>query len=179
MFSNKALSFIPGINFFWNRIHGLLDEMLTLDMRHYAATLLHPKYRSLKMCNETERSECHSYVRQRIKTIQIEQIESIEQQSNRPIVKRFKSDVFSRCESNTFDNDDEVGGESGNESEEYPLVPKKTDEFDRYLTLDLEKSKIDPNPLSFWNDHKQKYPRLSRLARSIFSIPATSAGVER
>lgn len=131
------------------------------------------------MCNETERSECHSYIRQRIKTIPSEQIESIEQESNLPAVKRFKGDLFSRYESNTFDNDAELGGESGNESEEYPVVSKKTDELDRYLTLDLEKSKIDPNPLLFWNEHKQKYPRLSRLARSIFSIPATSAGVER
>jgi hypothetical protein len=35
------------------------------------------------------------------------------------------------------------------------------------------------NPLLFWEHHKDKLPYLSRLARRMFSIPATSACVER
>lgn len=79
--------------------------MLTLDIRHYAATLLHHKYRSLKMCSEGERLECHAYVRQRMKTTRTEQDQSVEQQPKEPIVKRFKGDIFSRYESNTFDDE--------------------------------------------------------------------------
>lgn len=87
--------------------------------------------------------------------------------------------LVDRYESNTFDDDGEVGGEFGNESEEYAFNTKKTDELDRYLALDLDKSKLNSNPLCFWSEHKEKYPRLSRLARSILSIPATSASVDR
>ena len=41
------------------------------------------------------------------------------------------------------------------------------------------KLKLPSNPLKFWKDQQEKFPRLSRLARRIFSIPATSASVER
>ncbi|CAF4875369.1 unnamed protein product [Rotaria socialis] len=87
---------LEGISFFWKRIRCLLDEMFTLDIRHYAATLLHPKYRSLKFCSK-----------------------------------------------------------------------------------ELDKSKLESNPLSFWKEYKDKFPILSRYARSIHSIPATSTSVER
>ncbi|CAF4211250.1 unnamed protein product [Rotaria sordida] len=70
---------LEGITFFWNRIRGVLNEMFALDIRHYAATLLHPKYRSLKACSATERSECYTYVRQQIQLISIEPNGSNEQ----------------------------------------------------------------------------------------------------
>jgi hypothetical protein len=38
---------------------------------------------------------------------------------------------------------------------------------------------IDDNPLTFWYKHRFAYPILSRLARSIYSIPVTTANVER
>jgi len=47
------------------------------------------------------------------------------------------------------------------------------------LNLEFDKLKLPSNPLNFWRDHHDKFPRLSRLARRIFSMPATSASVER
>ncbi|KAJ5316459.1 hypothetical protein N7476_006766 [Penicillium atrosanguineum] len=38
---------------------------------------------------------------------------------------------------------------------------------------------IRTTPQAFWRDHQFKYPTLARVARDIFSIPATGAGVER
>jgi hypothetical protein len=38
---------------------------------------------------------------------------------------------------------------------------------------------IDDNPLPFWYEHRFAYPTLSELARSIYSIPATTANLER
>ena len=64
-------------------------------------------------------------------------------------------------------------------SEEYPLPSKKLDELDRYLDVELEKVKLKSNPMNFWRDHREKFPRLSCLARWIFSVPATSTNVER
>jgi hypothetical protein len=38
---------------------------------------------------------------------------------------------------------------------------------------------IDNNPLIFWYTHRFTYPTLSRLARSIYSIPESTANVEQ
>ncbi len=38
---------------------------------------------------------------------------------------------------------------------------------------------IDDNPLIFWYEDRFAYPTLSQLARSIYSIPVTTANVER
>jgi hypothetical protein len=35
------------------------------------------------------------------------------------------------------------------------------------------------NPLHFWKHHHSSYPRLARIAKRVFSVPATSAAVER
>ncbi|CAF2648421.1 unnamed protein product [Rotaria sp. Silwood2] len=153
--------------------------MFVLDIRHYAATLLHPKYRSLKACSATERSECYTYVRQQIQLISIEPNESNEQQTNESVRKKFKGDLFHRFESDGFDAQQEIEKESTNDSEEYSFDDKKKDELDIYLNFELDKSKLPSNPLIFWKDQQEKFPRLSRFARSIFSIPATSAAVER
>ena len=88
-----------------NRIRSLLNEMFILDVRHYAATLLNPKYRSLKACSATECSECYAYVRQQIQWISIEPIESNEQQVNESASKKFKGDLFRRFESDGFNFD--------------------------------------------------------------------------
>ena len=56
---------------------------------------------------------------------------------------------------------------------------KKADELNRYINMELEKTTLDSNPLSFWKQQQNKFPLLSRYARSIHSIPATSASVER
>jgi hypothetical protein len=46
--------------------------MFELDLRHYAATLLHPRYRQLKDCSNIERNEVYSYVREEMKRISYE-----------------------------------------------------------------------------------------------------------
>jgi hypothetical protein len=45
--------------------------------------------------------------------------------------------------------------------------------------LELEKSKLLSKVLNFWSDQKEKFSRLSCLARFIFLILAASARVER
>ena len=104
----------------------LLDEMFTLDVRHYVATLLHPKYRSLNMCSEKERKECHSYVRQQLRSIHIEPDETNQQQPIKPSIKKFKGDFFSRFESNDFERGEASEEESENETEEFSSRGKKS-----------------------------------------------------
>ena len=47
---------------------------------------------------------------------------------------------------------------------------KKADELNRYINMELEKTTLDSNPLSFWKQQQNKFPH---------SIAATSASVER
>ncbi|CAF2972397.1 unnamed protein product [Rotaria sp. Silwood2] len=55
----------------------------------------------------------------------------------------------------------------------------KNDELERYLRMNIEDIYKQSNPLPFWRDHQKKFPGLALLARRLFSIPVTSAGVER
>jgi hypothetical protein len=56
--------FFPlGVRIIRLRILKLLDVMFELDIRHYCATLLHPRYRQLKGCSNVERDEAHRYIR--------------------------------------------------------------------------------------------------------------------
>ncbi|CAF4383537.1 unnamed protein product, partial [Rotaria sp. Silwood2] len=115
----------------------------------------------------------------RMRNLLNEMNELNQQQTKEPTAKRFKGDPFRRFESDDLSSQQETSGESGNESEEYSFTSKKLDELGRYLSLELDRSKLSSNPLNFWKEQHEKFPQLSRLARSIFSIPATSAGVER
>ena len=45
--------------------------------------------------------------------------------------------------------------------------------------MDIEDVYKQSDPLPFWREHQQKFPALSLLARRLFSIPVTSAAVER
>ncbi|CAM4851537.1 unnamed protein product, partial [Rotaria magnacalcarata] len=55
----------------------------------------------------------------------------------------------------------------------------KNDELERYLRMNIEDKYKQSNPLPFWRDHQNKFLALSLLARRLFSIPATSAAVDR
>ena len=108
-----------------NRIRCLFNEMFSCDIRHYVATLLHPKYRSLKLCSKKERSACHAYVRQQLKLIHIELNEPDQQQIDKPLHKKFKKDLFSRFESSNFGADEESEEESEEEIEAVSSGGKK------------------------------------------------------
>jgi hypothetical protein len=56
---------------------------------------------------------------------------------------------------------------------------RKNDELDGYLLLQLDKNKETIEALDFWEQQQQQFPSLSRYARCIFSIPATTINVER
>jgi hypothetical protein len=63
--------------------------------------------------------------------------------------------------------------ETGNLSDEYD------DELNKYLNHRIDIKSIDDDPSKFWYEHRSTHPFLLKLARSIFSIPASTANVER
>ncbi|CAF4290367.1 unnamed protein product [Rotaria sp. Silwood2] len=143
-----------GMHFFRLRLYQLLHSIFTLKPIHLAATLLHPRYRLLKKCSLNEVRKCHLYIRNRMA-----HIKDIEK-------NKFKS-AFSQEQSSMVDN------------KELDEPDETDDELNKYLEQHIAIELIDDNPLRFWCEHRFIYPTLSRLARSIFSIPATTANVER
>jgi hypothetical protein len=161
----------------------LIDELFVLDVRHYCATMLHPKYRLLKNCTEYERAQCHKYVREQLKVIRDTHstTDSYDTTANPP-QKKFKTadTIFDRFEDDYLNDGSNDKVESVDyESDEYEFNMKQSDELDRYLIIKIDKSSLTNNPLDFWKGQLKEFPLLSRLAKQIHSIPATSTGVER
>ena len=66
--------------------------------------------------------------------------------------------------------------ETGDLSDEYN---EKDDEVDKYLSMHIDPDQIPNNPLLFWKENQKNLPLMAKLARTIHSIPATTASVER
>ena len=58
------------------------------------------------------------------------------------------------------------------------MIPTGPDELQRYLAQQINKSTLTSNPLDFWKANQSSFPLLSKVARCIHSIPATSAATE-
>jgi hypothetical protein len=156
--------------------------MIVLDIRQVAATLLHPRYRSLKKIPDYVKDQCYQYVRRQVRQLRDKaEVEENQQRSSEPQKKRFKNDrnIFTRFESGNLSEDSNECNGSGNESEEFEYDKRKGDELDRYLLFEYDKTNQKIEPLQFWKNHQRQFPLLSRYARSILSIPATTTNVER
>ncbi|CAF4527343.1 unnamed protein product, partial [Rotaria sp. Silwood2] len=125
---------------------------------------------------EAEVRECHLYIRQRM--AQIKAMEKNQSKSDGPekhslIVDNEILAEPAKKKPKRFGED----FETGNLSDEFDN--ESDDELNKYLEQRIDIESIDDNPLAFWYEHRFIYPILSRLARSIYSIPATTANVER
>ena len=172
-----------GVRFLRVRISKLYESMFELDIRHYCAALLHPRYRQLKGCTNTERDETHRYVRAqmvRITSKSKQQQQLMTSDDTQPQAKKLKFQHFILRQ---YEDDDcliqtnDPGNSSG--SEDFPYKPPPPDELSRYLAMDVPKKLIFGNPLNFWREYREVYPVLSMLARQIHCIPASSSAVER
>lgn len=152
--------------------------MCELDLRHYTATLLHPRFRKLKGCSNAERDEVYAYVREEMKRIQYES--NLDKDTTSPETKKRKVQ-YSILQEYEDDDDTDLSKSENNssENEEFSHKALQPDELTRYLVMNLDKSKLSSNPLEFWKQYQEVFPMLSMLARQIHCIPASSAAVER
>jgi hypothetical protein len=151
----------------------MLFLMFQLDKKHLAGALLHPLYRKLTFVNDYQRSKTHIYVRRLLTELYGY---GINQSTNNPtlIAGETKKKKHQSIEDQFVDPDDDDDGILGLNS-----THQANDELDKYLRMSIGEQYKSPNPLIFWQSHQDKLPYLSKLARRLFSIPATSAGVER
>ncbi|CAF1508392.1 unnamed protein product [Adineta ricciae] len=158
-----------GLRFFRLRLLHLIKEMFKFQQIHYASNMLHPKYRHLKKTGSHDKHSCKSFIRQMMRKI-VDQEKSTLTSSScsssnnlyEPSPKKIKH----------FGED----YETGNMSDEYE---EDNDELERFLAKRLNILDLPDNPLDFWRNHRMEFPILAKVSRQVFSIPATSAAVER
>ncbi|CAF4061508.1 unnamed protein product, partial [Rotaria sordida] len=160
------------------RLSELFDLMFELDLRHYTATLLHPRYRQLKGCSNAERDKVYSYIREEMKRIIYESKQQEDRVSPENKKRKVQVSILEQYEDDGDLNSSKIENNTSG-SEDYDYNPMHTDELARYLALELDKSKLSSNPLEFWKEYQGMFPVLSKLARQIHCIPASSSAVER
>ena len=89
------------------------------------------------------------------------------------MLEDFKDDPKVNNDDEKFSDDDEI------RSIEYSLPITQSDELSKYLSMKINMDEFSSNALIFWRNNANEFPCLSRMARQIYSIPATSATVER
>ncbi|CAM4889910.1 unnamed protein product [Rotaria socialis] len=167
--SSNSIQEDEGLRFFRLRLSHLMEEMFSFEPIHYASNMLHPKYRHLKKTSSHDKNNCKYFIRQMMKLV-------IDQEKS--------SSTFSLHSSTNHDGEScpkkrKYFGEeyeTGNVSDEYDM---DDDELERYLCKRLDLTNLSDNPLDFWKNNKIEFPVLAKVACQIFSVPATSACVER
>lgn len=66
-----------------------------------------------------------------------------------------------------------TGNDSDSDSEEEEL----SNEFDHYIKSKRDRHVTDP--LNWWSKSQSIFPRMSKMARDVYAVPATGCGVER
>ena len=155
------------MRFFAKRALSLLNSMFVMEDEYILASFLHPKFKRLLPATTAQKTECYRTCRAWLPkgiTTTASSTTTTVNDENEPPRKKQKNFLEQLM-------DDEV-----------PYVratkPGK-DEVDIYMEFKVDKDKTYSNPLLFWKEYQQLFPHLSKLACRIFSIPCSSAAVER
>ncbi|CAF4902987.1 unnamed protein product, partial [Rotaria socialis] len=123
-------------------------------------------------CTKDEHEQTYKYIRKRMsEIIKVNQEKDIQPPQKKikiqqSFLQQYEDDSDpERC----FDECDTSG------SEDYAFITPKADELSRYLSMDIDKSSLTDNPLDFWRKNQSVFPILSKLARQMHCIPASSA----
>lgn len=123
-----------------------------LTKLHRFATFLHPSYKSLKFASIEQVRQTHQDLRNEIREINIDSIDN----------RRFSSSSSSSSSSLLAFADQ----------------TEDNDEIIEYLQFKCP-SDVDLDVLQWWNSKKSEFPKLSKFALNIHSIPSSSIPSER
>jgi len=122
---------------------------------------LHPNYKQLRGATDSQVADCYRTCRHFIEAHQ-PSIDVIEEDYEPPTKK---TKVFMSMLMDKQQKEQETG----------------SDELDKYIRLTLDEKEQYENPMEFWKKlgNRSAFPNLVRLARKYYSIPCSSASVER
>lgn len=172
---------LAGIVFFKRRARQLLKTMFNLHDLHWVAATLNPRTRMLKLATDAERNRAHELVRSEVvKIIDTQQVN--DNQSVKVLTTAGSSPTPNKkFKSYTTQFDDDIDFSESNKSLTSSMRARR--ELETYLQLKLTKwtssDNENENPLDFWKEQENVLPNLSKLAKKIFCVPASSAAVER
>ncbi len=135
-------------------------------------------------CSKNEIEQTHKWVREKLKKIIINEIIDDSIASNSSVTNKNQSSLFEMFSNSSNTNTTRTSSDMDEEDDENPDSYVNTyDELNHYFFL-LKKTGSEPesqdeNPLLWWKNNSKHLPKLSILTRQVFSIPATSASVER
>ena len=130
-----------------------LLEKFEIDMTHKFATALHPLFRNLRMLTDLEREEVWEEM-EKIVPSSIDPVNTAKE----PATKKLKVDVqdwMDVSEDSSFDTERQL-----------------------YIHRRILKEETE-DLLKWWKNNAAEFPKLSRTARQILVIPASSASSER
>lgn len=131
-----------------------LEQNFDLHMMHKIAVFLWPNFRHLKMFPESDREEIYAEVR------------------------RMLDEKISEATVMVEENLDDSIKAQTQYSEWEAVTEFDQDEVTRYL-LDKFNHCNEKTLLTWWKEASKRYPKLSQVARSVLSVPATVTSIER
>jgi hypothetical protein len=138
--------------------------MFTIEDDHIMAAFLHPNYKQLRGATSSQIKDCHSMCKMFVLPASSSSPPvSIDDNYNEPPLKKNKSLLTSLMDKSARRNQSSV------------------DEVDQYIDMQIPDDEQYIDPLLFWKqkEKRKRYPYLTRLAARYFSIPCSSASVER
>ena len=152
---------------------------------HLMSLFLNPRTRKMKQCTAEQRNSCLEYIKQEMILFDAlrNDIASI---NNNTLARRtvFQPTQSFRIMERYYEDESEQDDSPTTTAAMHQAV------IDSYLKFGSDKSEErspsnhcsnaeEYNPLHFWRLHHHSYPRLAKIAKRIFAVPATSAAVER
>lgn len=148
-----------------------MDQKYQIKDIHKTATIFDPRLKSLKnLFNEEERKRLYNMAIRDVEITlgtDVKKLTDLEIDVEEPLPKKQKTnelEEFFDCTPTTSKGRTQIN------------MPIK-DEFNSYINSTSVNA--DTEPLSFWKIHQKIYPNLSKYAKYILCIPATSTSSER
>jgi hypothetical protein len=175
------------MTFFRQRGMILLETMFDYHPIHLMALFLNPKTRKMKQCTNDQRNSCLEYIKEEMIMFDALDGDARPNDDNITLMRRTAptDERTLRIMQHYYEEEDEQCDLPTTTAAIHQL------EIDNYLKFAIDKSKQSDvsanssaydqeyNPLNFWKHNYSSYPRLARIAKRIFAVPATSAAVER
>ncbi|CAF1549482.1 unnamed protein product, partial [Didymodactylos carnosus] len=145
---------------FAKRALSLMNIMFNMNDEYIMAAFLHPNYKQLRHATPAQITDCYETCR----LFAPSNVTSQNEEVLEPLDKKQKIFLATLMDRKITKKKDKV-----------------KDEVQQYIEMKLTDDQQYLNPLSFWKEKQNQkfFPNLARLAKRYFSIPCSSAAVER
>lgn len=146
-----------------------LDKTLVVSNIHLAASMITPEYRSVSMASNEEAAAARTCLQGLLQEMDLQS----------PEVSSSPSSGISSSLSQSNPEDNPVVAKRRRYADKPTSVVDDEDELEKYFKFERTQQHMNMCPIEFWVAKAIDFPRLSKVALEILSIPATSCSSER